>query len=155
MCQTGATFWPDTREDCYLLLNVFLANVDPIHRVVHRPVNRVDIGQENIQEQITILSCIGPEGSTISYRGIRASAPSAPRHPIGYCRISEFSPRTGARRCHLGRGYSVNRVDIGQENIQEQITILSCIGPEGSTISYRGGRVWAVGLTHLFAPITF
>ncbi|KAF3027611.1 hypothetical protein E8E15_002992 [Penicillium rubens] len=33
----GATFWPDTREDCYLLLNVFLANVDPIHRVVHRP----------------------------------------------------------------------------------------------------------------------
>ncbi|KAJ5945399.1 hypothetical protein N7516_005567 [Penicillium verrucosum] len=33
----GATFWPDTREDCYLLLNVFLANVDPIHRIVHRP----------------------------------------------------------------------------------------------------------------------
>ncbi|KOS39444.1 hypothetical protein ACN38_g9719 [Penicillium nordicum] len=32
-----ATFWPDTREDCYLLLDVFLANVDPIHRIVHRP----------------------------------------------------------------------------------------------------------------------
>ncbi|KAF4763127.1 hypothetical protein N7455_010887 [Penicillium solitum] len=34
---SGDTFWPDTREDCYLLLNVFLANVDPIHRIVHRP----------------------------------------------------------------------------------------------------------------------
>ncbi|KXG49618.1 Transcription factor [Penicillium griseofulvum] len=33
----GTTFWPDTREDCYLLLNVFLANVDPIHRIIHRP----------------------------------------------------------------------------------------------------------------------
>lgn len=33
---------------------------------------------------------------------------------------------------------SVNWVDIGQENIQEQITILSCIGPEGSAISYKG-----------------
>ncbi|KAJ5150390.1 Transcription factor [Penicillium coprophilum] len=33
----GATFWPDTREDCYLLLNVFLANIDPIHRIIHRP----------------------------------------------------------------------------------------------------------------------
>ncbi|KAJ5202342.1 hypothetical protein N7449_004421 [Penicillium cf. viridicatum] len=33
----GATFWPDTREDYYLLLNVSLANVDPIHRIVHRP----------------------------------------------------------------------------------------------------------------------
>ncbi|GKZ19761.1 hypothetical protein AbraIFM66951_009832 [Aspergillus brasiliensis] len=30
-------FWPDTREDCYLLLNVFLANVDPIVRIIHRP----------------------------------------------------------------------------------------------------------------------
>lgn len=30
-------FYPDTREDCYLLLNVFLANVDPIVRIVHRP----------------------------------------------------------------------------------------------------------------------
>lgn len=36
---------------------------------------------------------------------------------------------------------SVNRVDISQENIQEKITILSCIGPEGSIISYRGIRV--------------
>ncbi|KAJ6185711.1 hypothetical protein N7519_007012 [Penicillium mononematosum] len=34
---SGTTFWPDTREDCYLLLNVFLENVDPIHRIVHRP----------------------------------------------------------------------------------------------------------------------
>ncbi|KUM58410.1 hypothetical protein ACN42_g8735 [Penicillium freii] len=34
---SGGTFWPDTREDCYLLLNVFLANFDPIHRIVHRP----------------------------------------------------------------------------------------------------------------------
>ncbi|KAJ5534348.1 hypothetical protein N7527_000602 [Penicillium freii] len=34
---SGDTFWPDTREDCYLLLNVFLANFDPIHRIVHRP----------------------------------------------------------------------------------------------------------------------
>ncbi|GIK00423.1 hypothetical protein Aspvir_004448 [Aspergillus viridinutans] len=31
------SFYPDTREDCYLLLNVFLANVDPIVRIVHRP----------------------------------------------------------------------------------------------------------------------
>ncbi|KAF7175306.1 hypothetical protein CNMCM7691_007346 [Aspergillus felis] len=31
------SFYPDTREDCYLLLNIFLANVDPIVRVVHRP----------------------------------------------------------------------------------------------------------------------
>lgn len=31
------TYWPDTRNDCYLLLNVFLANVDPIVRIVHRP----------------------------------------------------------------------------------------------------------------------
>ncbi|GLA17638.1 hypothetical protein AnigIFM62618_004786 [Aspergillus niger] len=30
-------FWPDTREDCYLLLNVYLANVDPIVRIIHRP----------------------------------------------------------------------------------------------------------------------
>lgn len=30
------SFYPDTREDCYLLLNVFLANVDPIVRIVHR-----------------------------------------------------------------------------------------------------------------------
>ncbi|OQE05142.1 hypothetical protein PENVUL_c027G01728 [Penicillium vulpinum] len=34
---SGTAFWPDTQEDCYLLLNVFLANVDPIHRIVHRP----------------------------------------------------------------------------------------------------------------------
>ncbi|KAJ9482747.1 hypothetical protein VN97_g10674 [Penicillium thymicola] len=33
----SSTFWPDTREDCYLLLNFFLANVDPIHQIVHRP----------------------------------------------------------------------------------------------------------------------
>ncbi|KAJ5602884.1 Transcription factor [Penicillium hordei] len=33
----NGTFWPDTREDCYLLLNVFLDNVNPIHRIVHRP----------------------------------------------------------------------------------------------------------------------
>ncbi|KGO76905.1 Transcription factor, fungi [Penicillium italicum] len=32
-----ATYWPDIRNDCYLLLNVFLANVDPIVRIVHRP----------------------------------------------------------------------------------------------------------------------
>ncbi|GLB04723.1 hypothetical protein AtubIFM57258_010742 [Aspergillus tubingensis] len=31
------SFWPDTREDCYLLLNRFLANVDPIVRIIHRP----------------------------------------------------------------------------------------------------------------------
>lgn len=31
------SLYPDTREDCYLLLNVFLANVDPIVRIVHRP----------------------------------------------------------------------------------------------------------------------
>ncbi|GIJ85616.1 hypothetical protein Asppvi_004475 [Aspergillus pseudoviridinutans] len=30
-------FYPDTRGDCYLLLNVFLANVDPVVRIVHRP----------------------------------------------------------------------------------------------------------------------
>ncbi|PWY64808.1 hypothetical protein BO83DRAFT_321869 [Aspergillus eucalypticola CBS 122712] len=34
---TGNNFWPDTREDCYLLLNVYLANVDPIVRIIHRP----------------------------------------------------------------------------------------------------------------------
>ncbi|KAJ5805377.1 uncharacterized protein N7503_002979 [Penicillium pulvis] len=34
---SAATYWPDTRNDCYLLLNVFLANVDPIVRIVHRP----------------------------------------------------------------------------------------------------------------------
>ncbi|GKZ36104.1 hypothetical protein AbraIFM66950_007011 [Aspergillus brasiliensis] len=34
---TSNNLWPDTREDCYLLLNVFLANVDPIVRIIHRP----------------------------------------------------------------------------------------------------------------------
>ncbi|KAL3410337.1 hypothetical protein V8F44DRAFT_654837 [Aspergillus fumigatus] len=31
------SFYPDTQEDCYLLLNVFLANIDPIVRIVHCP----------------------------------------------------------------------------------------------------------------------
>lgn len=31
------SLYPDTREDCYLLLNTFIANVDPMIRLIHRP----------------------------------------------------------------------------------------------------------------------
>ncbi|OJJ45143.1 hypothetical protein ASPZODRAFT_70406 [Penicilliopsis zonata CBS 506.65] len=33
----ASAFLPATREDCYLLLNLFLANVDPMVRIIHRP----------------------------------------------------------------------------------------------------------------------
>ncbi|OJJ73335.1 hypothetical protein ASPBRDRAFT_28585 [Aspergillus brasiliensis CBS 101740] len=50
---TSKNLWPDTREDCYLLLNVFLANVDPIVRIIHRPslARRFDASRDDTPTQ--------------------------------------------------------------------------------------------------------
>ncbi|KGO44474.1 Transcription factor, fungi [Penicillium expansum] len=115
---SGDNFWPDTREDCYLLLNVFLANVDPIHRIVHRPslarrfdtFVRTHYHLENDQPPVTT----GSSGSMIPHSSNMDSfEPLA--MSIFYAAVNSMKDTDVATMFDTDKSYLLNRYRTGTE----------------------------------------
>ncbi|KAJ5804112.1 uncharacterized protein N7518_000415 [Penicillium psychrosexuale] len=115
---SGATFWPDTREDCYLLLNVFLVNVDPIHRVVHRPslARRFDtfVGAHYLLENNHFPIITGRSSSmTFHPNNMDAFEPLA--MSIFYAAVNSMNDNDVATIFGTDKSYLLNRYRTGTE----------------------------------------
>ncbi|OQD66887.1 hypothetical protein PENPOL_c004G05978 [Penicillium polonicum] len=115
---SGDTFWPDTREDCYLLLNVFLTNFDPIHRIVHRPsltrrfdaFVRANYHLDNHPPPVTTgssSSMISQPKNTVSFEPLAMS--------IFYAAVNSMKDTDVSTMFGTDKSYLLNRYRTGTE----------------------------------------